>query len=285
MEDLYQTELALRKVFFLPRILGAFPFNKNYQITKTSVFWSLTVLFTAVCLSSTTHFYYSFLKVNIRRTLKIVAANITNFLSFLVLLKNKDMVLILKQGLETVEQELANEGVRWKWDRKLMLAYRTHVVFVFLLAVTIGLRLHEDENTFLSNLSCFLSYIGTLPILLTIIGQFISIQDIICSLFDSILQLKKNRSIVVSISALHTATESSQKIYGLQLLLYIVCTSSFVICNTFLEISTREPLYSSFIHVLWLVAYIAAILDVVMACNRTVAKVIIFVLFSAYFVL
>lgn len=270
-DGIFESDLALRRIFFFSRFVGVFPFNDNYRPTLGNVLWSCCLLMSMMLVSFFSHFFFGFSKVHERRTFKIVIANSANVLSLLTVVRNEYYVRSLREGLRCVERKLLAAGITWRWRRSRVFLYRTHVVFFIVLGVNMAFRM--SFHSFSSNLAHFLSYVSTFPILLTIIGQFTSLQDVISAFFDALPSISDPRDLAITMESLRYVAECSQRIYGLQLLLYLTCLFSFVVSNTYYEVISDYGFSNSFVHVLWLVAFLVSIFDIVTTCNNTVKKV------------
>lgn len=278
----YRCDIIIKKIFWLPRWLGAFPYDEDLKPTRASIAWAVFALSFSTCISFGAHIYYGFYKIHVRRTLKTVSAALANFINLFVLLKNRDLVIGLREVLRRAEVEISTQKLPWEWNKGIFFMFKYQIVFTVVLIISVLVRLNTIN--FAALISQIMSYSGSFPILLSIMVQVTSFQDIFTSSFDVLIIADDARSFILAHNALLCASDFVHRIYGPQLFLFVTCTFTFVICNVYYEITGTYEVEIMIVHILWVLVFFTGLCDLIRSCNNTKFKVITLLLSMQYFI-
>ena len=265
------TDVVLYKVFRLSRIIGTFPFDHSFVMTRRRISCSVCLL-VFLCVTCCSIQFIS--PTHIRRIIKTVYTSFANLISLIVLLRKRYSVLRMHQSLLKVEEELRKEEIVWKWNPPPHVMYKNQLVFVWMLFFTAVIR-HESSTAHLT-IILLISYMFTIPVMLSVISQFTALQAVFNSLYDQVLLFKDVTKALVTLSNLYSASDCLKSVYGFQILLYITATFIFIVCNVYYEFAYKgevEITMNELTHIAWIIIIFYPIVDIIVSCNRSVSKV------------
>lgn len=213
----------LQDIFHVPRLLGAFPFNERFRLSKKLLAYCVIVRLVSALGAIDACFHPSPLYAKLGegvsiivalRTLAVVSALGDNFFTIHWWIRKRDTVTLF---MENINQVLRRNKVKLKRRRIRFLHY---LLFVACATYVFSYYIYSYRQNSLQNARNEFSYFLSSSSTLSFIGQFWDLLHLLSFLFEESTRLYDESS-VISYERFSTLSEMINEIYEPQVLFTI----------------------------------------------------------------
>ena len=279
---------TLNQVFYLPRLIGTFPFREDFTISRNRIVYSivisaLSIAFTFLFLVGLPVTYKkNILNYEYLRSVKLVVINVNCVLSLLWLSIRQRTIHKIGRYALNFPYEFKNNVKPLKfriviWSNFCsLLTILCLIIKSYIYLFINGMQVRRDVTmSYYHLVFMMLSYCCAVAMQFSIIGQFSGLLKIVRNLCLSVQLAPDNSQILLQYERLTWLCHCVNKAYGLPFLMYVSSTLVFTTFAVYSFILERHILHSFIrvVQIFWITSFFCPILDCIYSINQNIHQV------------